>query len=134
MKEDYLKLVRKLRKQIKETEDSKEKELFLLAIDNFIKTIKSDDISDEDLIEYLKKNLEKFDTPKERYSIDTTFDSHSESLNLINKKEAMRQFEEKKKEFETNEEMKELSFNIVTMKNDELITETIEKIEREVKE
>lgn len=134
MKEDYLKLVRKLRKQIKATEDSKEKELFLLAIDNFIKTIKSDEISEEDLIEYLKANLEKFDTPKERYSIDTTFETHSESLNLLNKKEAMRQFEEKKKEFETNEEMKELSFNIVTMKNDELITETIEKIEREVKE
>ena len=134
MKEEYLKLVRKLKKQIKDTEDCEEKKLFLLAIDNFIKTIKSDEISDEDLIEYLKANLEKYDKPKKRYSIDTTFDSHSESLNLINEKEAKRQFEEKKKEFETNEEIKEISFNVLTWKKDDYITETIEKIEREVKE
>lgn len=57
MKKEYLKLVRKLKKQIKETEDSKEKELFLLAIDNYIKTIKSDEITEEDLLEYLKKEV-----------------------------------------------------------------------------
>ncbi len=134
MKEDYLKLVRKLKKQIKETEDSKEKELFLLAIDNFIKTIKDKNITDEDLIEYLKENLKKYDKPKDRFEIETIFESHSESLNLINEKEARRQFEEKKKEFETNKEMKEISFNRVSFKNDDFITETLEKIEREEKE
>lgn len=134
MKEDYLKLVRKLKKQIKETEDSKEKELFLLAIDNFIKTIKDKNITDEDLIEYLKENLKKYDKPKDRFEIETIFESHSESHNLINEKEARRQFEEKKKEFETNKEMKEISFNRVSFKNDDFITETLEKIEREEKE
>jgi hypothetical protein len=134
MKEDYLKLVRKLKKEIKATEDSKEKELFLLAIDNFIKTIKDKNITDEDLIEYLKENLKKYDKPKDRFEIETIFESHSESLNLINEKEARRQFEEKKKEFETNKEMKEISFNRVSFKNDDFITETLEKIEREEKE
>ena len=42
--------------------------------------------------------------------------------------------EEKKKEFETNKEMKEISFNRVSFKNDDFITETLEKIEREEKE
>ena len=134
MKEDYLKLVRKLKKEIKATEDSKEKELFLLAIDNFIKTIKDKNITDEDLIEYLKENLKKYDKPKDRFEIETIFESHSESLNLINEKEARRQFEEKKKEFEINKEMKEISFNRVSFKNDDFITETLEKREREEKE
>ena len=138
MKKEYLQLVRKLKKQIKETEDCEEKKLFLLAIDNFIETIKSDEISEEDLIEYLKNNLEKTKEMKKpviRYEIETIFDSHSESLNLINEKEATRQFEEKKKDFETNEEVKAISFNRVTWKNnDEPITETLERIEREVKQ
>lgn len=138
MKKEYLQLVRKLKKQIKETEDCEEKKLFLLAIDNFIETIKSDEISEEDLIEYLKNNLEKTKEKKKpviRYEIETIFDSHSESLNLINEKEATRQFEEKKKDFETNEEIKAISFNRVTWKNnDEPITETLERIEREVKQ
>lgn len=138
MKKEYLQLVRKLKKQIKETEDCEEKKLFLLAIDNFIDTIKSDEISEEDLIEYLKNNLEKTKEKKKpviRYEIETIFDSHSESLNLINEKEATRQFEEKKKDFETNEEVKAISFNRVTWKNnDEPITETLERIEREVKQ
>ena len=69
-----------------------------------------------------------------KFEIETIFDSHSESLNLINEKEARRQFEEKKKEFETNKEMKEISFNRVSFKNDDFITETLEKIEREEKE
>ena len=86
------------------------------------------------MIEYLKENLKKYDKPKKRYEIETIFDSHSESLNLINEKEAKRQFEEKKKEFETNEEIKEISFNVATLKNNDYTTETIEKIEREVKE
>jgi hypothetical protein len=138
MKKEYLQLVRKLKKQIKETEDCEEKKLFLLAIDNFIETIKSDEISEEDLIEYLKNNLEKTKEKKKpviRYEIETIFDSHSESLTLINEKEATRQFEEKKKDFETNEEVKAISFNRVTWKNnDEPITETLERIEREVKQ
>lgn len=58
MKEDYLKLVRKLKKQIKSTNDCKEKEQFLLAIDTYIKTIKSDEITEEDLLEYLKEKLQ----------------------------------------------------------------------------
>ena len=58
MKQEYLKLVRKLKKQIKETPDCKEKEQFLLAIDTYIKTIKSDEITEEDLLEYLKEKLQ----------------------------------------------------------------------------
>lgn len=58
MKEEYLKLVRKLKKQIKSTNDCKEKEQFLLAIDTYIKTIKSDEITEEDLLEYLKEKLQ----------------------------------------------------------------------------
>lgn len=57
MKKEYLKILRKLKKTIKETQDSKEKEQFLLAIDNYIKTIKSDEISEEELIEYLKTKI-----------------------------------------------------------------------------
>lgn len=57
MKQDYLKLVRKLKKQIKETPDCKEKEQFLLAIDTYIKTLKSDEITDEELLEYLKLKM-----------------------------------------------------------------------------
>lgn len=58
MKQEYLKLVRKLKKQIKSTPDCKEKEQFLLAIDTYIKTIKSDEITEEDLLEYLKEKLQ----------------------------------------------------------------------------
>ena len=57
MKQEYLKLLRQLRKQVEETENCKEKELMLLGIDNFIKTIKDKDITEEDLKEYLQKNL-----------------------------------------------------------------------------
>lgn len=57
MKKDYLKLVRKLKKQIKSTPDCKEKEQFLLAIDTYIKTLKSDEITDEELLEYLKAKM-----------------------------------------------------------------------------
>ena len=57
MKEDYLKLVRKLKKQIISTPDCKEKEQFLLAIDTYIKTLKSDEITDEELLEYLKTKM-----------------------------------------------------------------------------
>lgn len=57
VKKEYLKIIRKLKKQIKETKDCQEKEMFLLAIDNYIKTIKSDEISNSDLIEYLTEKL-----------------------------------------------------------------------------
>lgn len=57
MKKEYLRILRKLKKAIKETQDSKEKEQFLLAIDTYIKTIKSDEISEEELIEYLKTKI-----------------------------------------------------------------------------
>ena len=59
MKEDYLKLLRKLKKEVKATDNCKEKDLMLLGIDNFIKTIKSDEITDEDLKEYLLRELNK---------------------------------------------------------------------------
>ena len=42
--------------------DCKEKSQFILAIDNYIKTIKSDEISDNDLIEYLKREMKKNET------------------------------------------------------------------------
>ena len=47
IKKEYLQLLRKMKKQ------------FILAIDNYIKTIKSDEISDNDLIEYLKREMMK---------------------------------------------------------------------------
>lgn len=59
MKQDYLKLLRKLKKDIKATDNCKEKDIMLLGIDNFIKTIKSDEITDEDLKEYLLRELNK---------------------------------------------------------------------------
>lgn len=59
MKEDYLKLLRKLKKDIKATDNCKEKDIMLLGIDNFIKTIKSDEITEEDLKEYLLRELNK---------------------------------------------------------------------------
>ena len=59
MKEDYLKLLRKLKKDIKATDNCKEKDIMLLGIDNFIKTIKSDEITEEDLKEYLLRELKK---------------------------------------------------------------------------
>lgn len=61
IKKEYLQLLRKMKKQIQETEDCKEKSQFILAIDTYIKTIKSDEISDNDLIEYLKKEMKKND-------------------------------------------------------------------------
>ena len=59
MKEEYLKLLRRLKKQIKSTNDCKEKEQFILAIDNYIKTIKSDEITEEELLEYLKLKIKE---------------------------------------------------------------------------
>lgn len=59
MKQDYLKLLRKLKKDIKATDNCKEKDIMLLGIDNFIKTIKSDEITEEDLKEYLLRELNK---------------------------------------------------------------------------
>lgn len=61
IKKEYLQLLRKMKKQIQETEDCKEKSQFILAIDTYIKTIKSDEITDNDLIEYLKKEMKKND-------------------------------------------------------------------------
>jgi intergrase/recombinase len=62
IKKEYLQLLRKMKKQFKATEDCKEKEQFILAIDTYIKTIKSDEISDNDLIEYLKREMKKNET------------------------------------------------------------------------
>lgn len=58
-KKEYLKLLRKLKKECKSTNDCKEKELFLLGIDTFIQTMKNDDITDEDLKEYLQRELKE---------------------------------------------------------------------------
>ena len=57
MKQEYLKLLRQFKKQIEATENCKEKEIMLLGIDNFIKTIKDKDITDEDVKAYLEKEL-----------------------------------------------------------------------------
>lgn len=59
MKQEYLKLLRKLKKDIKATKNCKEKDIMLLGIDNFIKTIKSDDVTEEDLKEYLTREFKK---------------------------------------------------------------------------
>ena len=57
MKQEYLKLLRQLKKQVEATENCKEKEIMLLGIDNFIKTIKDKDVTDEDVKAYLEKEL-----------------------------------------------------------------------------
>ena len=57
MKQEYLKLLRQFKKQIEATENCKEKEIMLLGIDNFIKTIKDKDITDEDVKAYLEREL-----------------------------------------------------------------------------
>ena len=62
IKKEYLQLLRKMKKQFKATDDCEEKSQFILAIDNYIKTIKSDEISDNDLIEYLKREMKKNET------------------------------------------------------------------------
>ena len=62
IKKEYLQLLRKMKKQFKTTEDCKEKEQFILAIDTYIKTIKSDEISNNDLIDYLKREMKTNET------------------------------------------------------------------------
>lgn len=57
MKQEYLKLLKQFKKQIEATENCKEKEIMLLGIDNFIKTIKAKDITDEDVKAYLEREL-----------------------------------------------------------------------------
>ena len=57
MKQKYLKLLKQFKKQIEATENCKEKEIMLLGIDNFIKTIKDKDITDEDVKAYLEREL-----------------------------------------------------------------------------
>ena len=57
MKQEYLKLLKQFKKQIEATEICKEKEIMLLGIDNFIKTIKDKDITDEDVKAYLEREL-----------------------------------------------------------------------------
>ena len=57
MKQEYLKLLKQFKKQIEATENCKEKEIMLLGIDNFIKTIKDKDITDEDVKAYLEREL-----------------------------------------------------------------------------
>ena len=57
MKKEYLKLLKQFKKQIEATENCKEKEIMLLGIDNFIKTIKDKDITDEDVKAYLEREL-----------------------------------------------------------------------------
>lgn len=69
-----------------------------------------------------------------KFEIETIFETHSESHFVRMNKEAQRIFEEKKKEFETNEEIKRISLNLVTLKDDELIKEPLERVERKVKE
>jgi hypothetical protein len=59
MKQEYLKLLRQLKKQVEATENCKEKELMLLGIDNFIKTIKDKDVTEEDLKAYLERELKE---------------------------------------------------------------------------
>ena len=57
MKQEYLKLLKQFKKQIEATENWKEKEIMLLGIDNFIKTIKDKDITGEDVKAYLERKL-----------------------------------------------------------------------------
>ena len=54
MKKEYIKILRKLKKEMKGMEDNPAKEKYILAIDTYIKTFKSDEITEEDVIKYLK--------------------------------------------------------------------------------
>jgi hypothetical protein len=69
-----------------------------------------------------------------KFEIETIFDSHSESHYVRMKKEADKIFNERKEEFKTNEEIKEITLNLVTLKDDEIIKEPLERVERKVKE
>jgi len=54
MKEEYLKMLGRLKKQIKNSKKCEEQKILLLIVDSYIKTIKSEDVSEEDLIKHLK--------------------------------------------------------------------------------
>lgn len=69
-----------------------------------------------------------------KFEIETIFETHSESHFVRMNKEAQRIFEEKKKEFETNEKIQRISLNLVTLKDDEISKEPLERVERKVKE
>lgn len=70
-------------------------------------------------------------TTSKRYEVKTIFEGHSESTYLIRRKGAEKLFEEKKEQFKTNKDIKEITFSIMTMKNDDIKTELLERVKRE---
>ena len=78
----------------------------------------------------MSEDIQKKTTSK-RYEVTTIFEGHSESTYLIRRKGAEKLFEEKKEQFKTNKDIKEITFSIMTMKNDDIKTELLERVKRE---
>jgi hypothetical protein len=66
-----------------------------------------------------------------RYEVSIVYEDYSESTYLIRRKGAEKLFEEKKQDFQKNKEIKKILFNEVSMKDEEIITIPLERIERE---
>ena len=66
-----------------------------------------------------------------RYEVATIFEDYSESTYLIRRKGAEKLFEEKKQDFKKNKKIKKVLFNEVSLKDEEIITIPLERIERE---
>ena len=69
-----------------------------------------------------------------KFEIETIYKDHLESSSLRTKKEADKLFEEKKEEFKTNEEIKEISLFLVTLYDDKISKEPFERVERKNQE
>lgn len=65
-----------------------------------------------------------------RYEVETIFQTHSECYNTRSKKQAFKYFEELKNKITNDSEIENISLNSMTLKDDELIKKTIEKVER----
>lgn len=57
MKREYLKLIDDLQNMIENTKECDEKKIMLLAINSYKETLENNEITDKDLISYLK-NIE----------------------------------------------------------------------------
>lgn len=69
--------------------------------------------------------------PSSRYEVATYYEDYSESTYFVRMNGAKKIFDEKKEDFKQNKSIKKILFNEVILKNNEIITEPIEKIERE---
>lgn len=65
-----------------------------------------------------------------KFEIKKNFETHSESHFVRTRKEANKIFEEAKEQFKEDKTMKEISFNLVTLIDEEIKREPLERIER----